>query len=72
MVVQNLTSWLKKIVPRDAQCSETDILVQEFFFSVAMFSYYDMVEFLLNIRSELAWDLRDFCEPDSETLTSDT
>ena len=48
MVVQNLTSWLKKkFISKDAQCSETDILVQEFFF-VMFFSFWDMVDFFLS------------------------
>ena len=54
-----LTIWLKKnfIVPKDAQCSETDFLV----FEIWSISY-----------SKVSWGLRDFYEPDSETLTSDT
>ena len=34
------------------------------------FLIWDMVDYVLNIRTELG-DLRDFSEPDSETLTSD-
>ena len=49
----------KKIITKDASCSETDLLVLEFFF-VTMFSFSDMVDFLLDIRSELVWDLEIF------------
>ena len=43
------------IVLKDAQCSETDFFVSEFF--CANFSFWDMVDFVLNIRSELGtWD----------------
>ena len=52
---------------KDAHCSETDFGVLEFFF-VPIFFFWDMVDFVLNFCSELG----DFCEPDSETLTSDT
>ena len=51
------------------QCSETDFLIRDFF--VAIFSFWDTIDFVLNIRSEFVWDL-DFCKPDSETLTSNT
>ena len=40
----------------------------DFALIMTIFSFWAMVEFVLNIRSELAT----FCEPDSETLTSDT
>ena len=42
-------------VPKDAQCSETDFLGYEFFLS-----FWDMVNFVLNIRSKLVWDLNKF------------
>ena len=48
-------------IPKDAQGYETDYVLQEFFF-VAIFSFWDMFDFVLNIRSE----------PDLETLTRDT
>ena len=35
-------------VPKDAQCSETDFLVREFFFEIL--SLWDMVDFVLDIR----------------------
>ena len=37
----------KKIVPKDAKCSETDFLVQDFC------SFQDIVDFVLKSRSEL-------------------
>ena len=30
----------------------------------SIYSFWDMVDFVLKIRSELVWDIRDFCEPD--------
>ena len=51
----------KNLVLKDAQCSETDFLVHEFFFC-ALHSFRDVVDFVFNVRSE----------PDSETLTSDS
>ena len=45
MVVQNATIWLTKIIPKDAQCSETEVLVREFFFMI--FSSWDMIDFVL-------------------------
>ena len=43
-------------------------LVHEFFL---MHSFWDMVDFVLNIHSELGGDSRDFRKSDSETLTID-
>ena len=39
--------------PKDAQCSETVLLVLVFFFVRYLFSFWDMVDFLFNIRSEM-------------------
>ena len=39
------------IVPKDAQCSETDFLVHEFFFTIV--SYRDMVDFVFDFCCEL-------------------
>ena len=61
-------TWKKFLVPKDAKCYETDFLAHEFF--LCDFSLWDLVDFVFNIRSDLG--TRDFCEPDSETLTSDT
>ena len=37
---------------------------------VVIFSFWDMIDFILNIRSKLG-NLKN-CEPDSETINSDT
>ena len=46
-----------------------DFLVHEFFLVSVSFS--DMVDFVFNSGKQWTGDLGDFCEPDSETLTSD-
>ena len=62
-----------QIYRKDAQCSETDFLFLEFF--CPFFSFGDMVDFVLYIRSVVKMyrcgTYRDFCEADSKTLTSD-
>ena len=52
-VFQNLTSWLKKIVILK------DTLKRIFYFRV-IFIFWDMVDFVFNIRSVLVWDLDEF------------
>ena len=52
-------SQIQFLVPKDAQCSET--------FAKRIFRFFLNKIFIYNF-----WDLRDFFEPDSETLTSDT
>ena len=37
---------------------------------IAIFIFWEMVNFILKILTKLGF--KDFCEPDSETLTSDT
>ena len=44
--------------------------VKNNFLIFAIFSFWDMVDFVLKILRKLA--LRDFYEPDSETVKSDT
>ena len=52
------------VISEDAQCSETDFCVHEFFFCVT-FSFSHVVDFVFDIHSELVWDLN-FCEPDAD------
>ena len=49
--IKCVTQLLFFIVPKDAHCSETVFLVHKFF--CAIFSFWDMVDFVFDIRSEL-------------------
>ena len=63
--------WILKKKSSQKMCNvlKRVFWVLEFFF--AIFSFWDMVDFVFNIPSELGtW--RYFCESGSETLTSDT
>ena len=54
-------------VPKDAKCSET--YVKSIFQFLLFLFFCEMVNFVHKTLSKLG--LRDFCEPDSETLISD-
>ena len=59
MVVQNLNIWVKKNSSQQIHnVLKTGILVQEFSFCYDLF--WDMVDFVVNIRSVLVWDLDKF------------
>ena len=65
--------WAIFFAPEDAQCSETDFIYA--LDSCAIFSFLDMIDFALKILSKLGTLTTAFstlCEPDSETLTSDS
>ena len=46
---------MSKKISKDAQCSQTDFWVREFFCSI--FSFLDMVDFEFNIRRELGKEI---------------
>ena len=47
-------------IRKDTLCSETNFLVNEYFLFLVIFNFSDMVDFVLNIRIELVWDLEIF------------
>ena len=47
------------LLPKYAQCAETDFLIHGLFF-VVFFRFFDMVDFVINIRSELVLELYEF------------
>ena len=61
------TPWKTIFVPRDVlvQCFETDFWVHEFF--LASFSFWDMVYFAFNIRSD--WGLEIFLQAEKSTIS---
>ena len=59
MVVQNLTTWLKKIHPKRCAMFWNNFFSSRIFL-FAIFSFWDMVDFAFNICSELIWDLDKF------------
>ena len=62
------TKYIKKNVSKDGNVLKLIIVLIEFF--CATFIFWDIVNFVFDIHS--VWDLRDFCEPDSETVTNGT
>ena len=59
---------LKNVVPKNAQCSETDFTLNLTILRFLVFKIWSV----LYLPFVVKWGLRDFCEPDSGTLTSDT
>ena len=59
-------STKKNVASKYAQCSETDLSVEFFFVRFLVFEIWLILYLTVN------WGLEDFCEPDSEPLTSDT
>ena len=60
-----LTIWLKKIIPKDAQCSDTDSWAHVFFF--VRFLVFELW-LILYSTFVVNWGDKYFCKPDSETL----
>ena len=57
MVVQNLTSWLKKkIMPKDAQCSEMYFFVLEFIFvPISVFEKWSILYSTFQVNWSGTW-----------------
>ena len=60
------TRYIKKKFSKDGNILELIIVFIEFF--CVTFIFWDLVNFVFDIHSELVWDLRDFFEPDSDAI----